>query len=160
MYIVYIGSKYNGPLISTLCEPSPNFEGNWPEGPPYRVFSLNFWWGGLKIFGPHRSPTGTKSDGGGDLRKKSDWSQNCPLKGVLHLWALFLKTLCIFSKNKATSDKVSYGSGQKCSKELKNYSFQKRPLLWSYSEKCAKINIFHVLSHKSITTWVSEIPVQ
>ena len=47
----------------------------------------------------------------------------CSLKGVLHLWALFLKTLCIFSKNKATSDKVSYGSGQKCSKELENYSF-------------------------------------
>ena len=46
-----------------------------------------------------------------------------PLKGVLHLWALFLKTLCIFSKNKATSEKVSYGSGQKCSKELENYSF-------------------------------------
>ena len=45
---------------------------------------------------------------------------NLPLKGVLHLWALFLKTLCIFSKNKATSDKVSYGSGQKCSKELEN----------------------------------------
>ena len=45
------------------------------------------------------------------------------LKGVLHPWALFLKTLCIFSKNKATSDKVSYGSGQKCSKELKNHSF-------------------------------------
>ena len=45
------------------------------------------------------------------------------LKGVLHLWALFLKTLYIFSKNKATSDKVSYGSGQKCSKELENYSF-------------------------------------
>ena len=44
-------------------------------------------------------------------------------KGVLHLWALFLKTLCIFSKNKAISDKVSYGSGQKCSKELKNHSF-------------------------------------
>ena len=42
------------------------------------------------------------------------------LKGVLHLWALFLKTLCIFSNNKATSDKVSYGSGQKCSKELEN----------------------------------------
>ena len=37
---------------------------------------------------------------------------------------------------------------------------QQRPLLWSYSEKCAKINIFHVLNHKSITTWVSEIPVQ
>ena len=45
------------------------------------------------------------------------------LKGVLHPWALFLKTLCIFSKKKATSDKVSYGSGQKCSKELKNHSF-------------------------------------
>ena len=39
------------------------------------------------------------------------------------LWALFCKTLCIFSKNKATLDKVSYGSGQKCSKELKNLSF-------------------------------------
>ena len=46
-----------------------------------------------------------------------------PLKGVLHLWALFLKTLCIFSQNKATLDKVFYGSGQKCSKELKNHSF-------------------------------------
>ena len=44
-------------------------------------------------------------------------------KGVLHLWALFLKTSCIFSKNKATSDKAPYGSGQKCSKELKNHSF-------------------------------------
>ena len=44
-------------------------------------------------------------------------------KGVLHPWALFLKTLCILSKNKATLDKVSYVSGQKCSKELKNHSF-------------------------------------
>ena len=44
-------------------------------------------------------------------------------KGVLHHWALFLKTLCIFSKNKATLDKVSCGAGQKCSKELKNHSF-------------------------------------
>ena len=48
---------------------------------------------------------------------------NLWIKGVLHLWTLFLKTLCIFSKNKATSDKVSHGSGQKCSKELENYSF-------------------------------------
>ena len=48
---------------------------------------------------------------------------DCKVKGVLHPWALFLKTLCIFSKNKATSDKVSYGSGQKFSKELKNHSF-------------------------------------
>ena len=46
-----------------------------------------------------------------------------PFKGVLHLWALFLKTSCIFSKNKATLDKESNGSGQKCSKELENYSF-------------------------------------
>ena len=46
-----------------------------------------------------------------------------PFKGVLHPWALFLKTLCIFSKNKVTSDKLSYGSGQKYSKELKNHSF-------------------------------------
>ena len=45
------------------------------------------------------------------------------VKGVLHPWALFLKVLCIFSRNKATSDKVSYGSGQKCSKKLKNHSF-------------------------------------
>ena len=40
-----------------------------------RVFSLNFWWGGTQNF---RSPLGTKSDGGGYLQKKSDWSQNCP----------------------------------------------------------------------------------
>ena len=45
------------------------------------------------------------------------------IKGVLHLWTLFLKTLCIFSKNKATLNKVSHGSGQKYSKELKNHSF-------------------------------------
>ena len=44
------------------------------------------------------------------------------LKGVLHPWALFLKTLWIFSKNKATLDKVSLGFSQKCSKELKNHS--------------------------------------
>ena len=31
--------------------------------------------------------------------------------------------LCIFSKNKAALDKLSYWSGQKCSKELKNCSF-------------------------------------
>ena len=34
-----------------------------------------------------------------------------------------LKTLCIFSKHKATLNKISYGSGQKCSKGLKNHSF-------------------------------------
>ena len=46
-----------------------------------------------------------------------------PFKGVLHLWALFLKTFCIFSKNKATLDKETYASGQICSKELKNHGF-------------------------------------
>ena len=40
------------------------------------------------------------------------------------------------------------------------FYFQQMPLSWSYSEKCAKINILHVLNQKSITTWVSEIPVQ
>ena len=57
------------------------------------------------------------ADGGDDEYMK------IAIKGVLHPWALFLKTLCIFSKNKATSDKVSYGSEQKCSKELKKSQF-------------------------------------
>ena len=58
------------------------------------------------------------------LFKKTDFNTILAcFKGVLYPWALFLKTLCIFSKTKATSDKVSYGSGQKCSKELKNHSF-------------------------------------
>ena len=56
-------------------------------------------------------------------QKQYSLQYNMKGKGVLHLWALFLKTLCILSKNKATSDKVSYGSSQKCSKELENYSF-------------------------------------
>ena len=58
-----------------------------------------------------------RGGGGGLLLKLQNF------KGVLHPWALFLKILCIFSKNKATSDNVSYGFGQKCSKELKNHSF-------------------------------------
>ena len=48
---------------------------------------------------------------------------NSLFKGVLHPWTLLLKTLCIFSKYKATLGKVCNGSGQKCSKELKNNSF-------------------------------------
>ena len=59
----------------------------------------------------------------GQYRENWYFVNKCLIKGVLHLWALFLKTLCIFSQNKATSDKVFYGSGQKCSKELKNHSF-------------------------------------
>ena len=85
--------------------------------------------------------------------------QTTTIKGVLHPWASFLKTLCIFSKKNVILDKVSYRSGQKCSKELKNYSFTSVEAI-VYSKKCAKINILHVLNHKSITTWVSEIPVQ
>ena len=57
----------------------------------------------------------------GILTDIQNYTPKC-FKGELHPWALFLKTLCIFSKNKATLDKVSYGSGQKCSKELKNHS--------------------------------------
>ena len=55
-----------------------------------RVFSLNFWWGGgeLKIFGPRRSPTETKLDGGG-LAKKCDWSQTCPPNAKLGHFLLF-----------------------------------------------------------------------
>ena len=80
------------------------------------------------------------------------------IKGVLHPWALFLKTLCIFSKNKVTSDKLSYGSGQKYSKELKNHSFTSVEtivvkLQWKNVQKSI---FFMFLSHKSITTWVSE----
>ena len=45
------------------------------------------------------------------------------LKGVLHPCTLFFKILCVFSKNKATLDKVFNGSDTKCSKELKNHSF-------------------------------------
>ena len=45
------------------------------------------------------------------------------VKAVLHPWTLFLKTFYIFTKNKATLDKVSNGSDKKCSKELKNHIF-------------------------------------
>ena len=45
------------------------------------------------------------------------------LRGYSTPWTLFLKTLCIFSQNKATLDKLSYWSGQKCFKELQNLSF-------------------------------------
>ena len=77
------------------------------------------------------------------------------LKGVQHLWALFLKTWCIFSKNKATLDKVFYKSGLKCSKEIfKNqfYFSGDHCCEVTVKKKCAKINIFNILSHKSITT--------
>ena len=42
-----------------------------------RVFFSKFLMGGLKIFGPR--PTGTKSDGGGDLRKKIRLKPKLPI---------------------------------------------------------------------------------
>ena len=48
-------------------------------------FFLNFWWGGLKIFSPRGPRRGRSRMGRGDLRKKSDWSQNCPLNAKLHV---------------------------------------------------------------------------
>ena len=44
------------------------------------------------------------------------------IHGVQHPWTLFLKTSCIFSRNKATLDNKSYQSYQKCSKKLKYHS--------------------------------------
>ena len=73
--------------------------------------------------------------------------------GGTALLGLIFEELCIISKNKATLDKVSYGSGQKYSKELKNYSFTSAETIVARFtlKKCAKINIFHVFNHKSIT---------
>ena len=107
-----------------------------------QVFSLNFWWGTQNFWSP-LVPDGDEVGwwGEGETCEKNPTEaktahlmQNCAIfcyfkheiqffKGVLHLWALFLKTLCIFSKNKPILDKVSYGSGQRCSTELKNDSF-------------------------------------
>ena len=83
------------------------------------------------------------------------------LRGYSTPVPFFFKILSIFLKDKATLDKVSYGSGQKCSKELKNHSFTSVETIVAKLElKICKISVFHVLNHKSITTWVSEIPVQ
>ena len=49
-----------------------------------------------------------------------DWKQ---LRGYCTPGPYFWRLCAFFSKNKATSDKISYGSGQKCSKELKHHSF-------------------------------------
>ena len=46
------------------------------------------------------------------------------IKGVQSPWALFLKTLCIFSKKiKQLWTMYPMDSSQKCFKELKNHSF-------------------------------------
>ena len=58
-----------------------------------QIFSLNFWWGGgTQNF---RSPTVPKSDGG-DLRKKSDWSQNCPPDAKLGHFCYFKHEIQLF----------------------------------------------------------------
>ena len=85
-------------------------------------------------------------------------------KEVQHPWALFLKTLCNFAKKnikkiKQLWTKKILSIWSEMFQGTQKYSFTSADtlLLWSYSKKFAKINIFHVLSHKSITTWVSEI---
>ena len=48
----------------------------------------------------------------------------CVVKGgTAPLGLIFEDFVHFLKKKKAISDKVSYGSGQKCSKELKNHSF-------------------------------------
>ena len=70
--------------------------------------------------------------------------------------------LCAFSqKIKQLRTKYSMDLVRNVPRNSKNtVLLQLRPLLWSYSAKCELINILYVLSHKSITTWVSEILVQ
>ena len=46
---------------------------------PSGFFLKIFDWGGLKIFGPCRSPTGTKSDGGGTCEKNPTEAKNAHL---------------------------------------------------------------------------------
>ena len=53
-----------------------------------RVFSLNFWWGELKIFGPRRSPMGKKSDGGG-LAKNATEAKTAHLMQNYDIFLLF-----------------------------------------------------------------------
>ena len=75
---------------------------------------------------------------------------------VLHPGPYFWR-LCAFSQNKVTSEKVSNGSDKRCSKGIKNRQFY---FSRDYGFKITVINIFHVLIHKSINTWVGEILVQ
>ena len=62
----------------------------------------------------------------------------------------YYSRLCAFSeKNKTTLDKVSYGSGQKCSKELKNHSFTlKESIVVKLQEKICENQYFPCLIHK------------
>ena len=60
--------------------------------------------------------------------------------GTVPLGIIFEDFVHFLKKINATLDKVSYGSGQKCSKELKNYSFTSAEtivvnLQWKMCEK-------------------------
>ena len=57
-----------------------------------------------------------------------------------YLWRLF----CIFSKNKATLDKETYGSCQKCSKELKNQFYFSRGNCCKVTVKNVRKSIFYM----------------
>ena len=89
------------------------------------------------------------------------WYRFIPLRGYCTPGPYFWR-LCAFSqKIKQLRTKYPMDLVRNVQKNSKiTVLLQYKPLLWSYSEKCAKINIFHVLSHKSITTWVTEISVQ
>ena len=65
------------------------------------------------------------------INESNEMMQFYALRGYCTPGPYFLKTLCIFSKNKATLDKVSNGSDWKCSNELSNITvlFQWRPWL-------------------------------
>ena len=62
-----------------------------------RVFSLNFWWGwGDSKFSVPVGPGWGRSRMGGNLQKKSDWSQNCPLNAKLGLFCYLKHEIQLF----------------------------------------------------------------
>ena len=67
----------------------------WPL--PGRVFSLNFWWGGTQNFPSPSVPDGDEVGWGGDLWKKSNWSQNCPLNAKLGHFCYFKHEIQLFN---------------------------------------------------------------
>ena len=125
---------FNRPVSLDISLVLPNGSACWNLNPQSSIWSWSSLRGGclIQCTGPVRSDWQYKAGclllGACMMRKiKIPHFQCFPcitcIKGVLHPWALYLKTLCIFSKNKAILDKVSYGSGQKCSKVPKNHSF-------------------------------------
>ena len=61
-----------------------------------RVFSLNFWWGDSKFLAPVEDRRGRSLMGGGNLWKKSNWSQNCPPNAKLGLFCYFKHEVQLF----------------------------------------------------------------